>query len=687
MFVSDPAPQRAACLLPAAVWCLAATWPIGAAAQTVEAARAAQTMVITGNPLQRGELAQPVSVLTGDGLLIRRASTLGETLDGLPGVASTWFGPNSNRPTIRGLDGDRVRVLDNGGASVDASSLSFDHAVPIDPLVVERLEVLRGPAALLYGGNATGGVVNTIDNRIPRSPQQGLGGRAELRLGGAAAERSVGAVLEGGAGAVTWHVDAFNRETSDLRVPLFTPVEDGTPLDPATRVRNSQADARGGAVGASWFAGDGFVGASIDTYRNTYGVTVEPDVTIRMKRERYASAGEWNWAGAPVSRLSFSASRTEYEHQEVEGTGEVGTTFTSTGDEARIELRHAPIGPLNGVVGLQAESLRFSALGEEAFVPDTRTRSTAVFLLEEMKLGEGTLSAGLRTERVQVESSGDAADAEDPRFGAAQRRSFSPTSASLSALWPLGSGFSVNASAGRTQRAPAYYELYANGLHIATGAFEVGDPTLGVESSRHVEIGTSWKQGPNSLKAQIFSTRFSNFISLDATGRNIDVVGEDGALSSVPEYAFRGVSARLQGLEVEGRWRVAELPWALDLLAGLDGVRGDNRDTGEPLPRIAPYRVSAGVEAAQGPWQLGAGVRYAAEQDRVPSTDVATPSYTMLNLWLTWKSRLALAETTWFARADNLTDELAFSSSSIGTIRGLAPLPGRSATAGLRIAF
>jgi iron complex outermembrane receptor protein len=176
MFVSDPALQRAACLLPAAVWCLAATWPVGAAAQTVQAARAAQTMVLTGNPLQRGELAQPVSVLTGDGLLIRRASTLGETLDGLPGVASTWFGPNSNRPTIRGLDGDRVRVLDNGGASVDASSLSFDHAVPIDPLVVERLEVLRGPAALLYGGNATGGVVNTIDNRIPRSPQQGLGG-------------------------------------------------------------------------------------------------------------------------------------------------------------------------------------------------------------------------------------------------------------------------------------------------------------------------------------------------------------------------------------------------------------------------------------------------------------------------------------------------------------------------------
>lgn len=682
MFRSLVSPAPCAVFLGPAVCCVAAL--PGLAWSQVATAQAAQSVVITGNPLARTDLAQPSTVLTGDALLVRKASTLGETLDGLPGVASTWFGPNANRPTIRGLDGDRVRVLDNGGASVDASSLSFDHAVPIDPLVVERLEVLRGPAALLYGGNATGGVVNTIDNRIPRAALQGLGGRAELRLGGAASERSGGAVVEGGLGAFVWHADAFGRSTSDLRVPRFTPVEDGTPLEPTSRVRNSQADGKGGALGASWIGSAGLLGLSADTYRNDYGVTVEPDVTIRMQRERLATAGEWRWPAAALRQVSFSASRTDYKHEEVEGSGDVGTTFKSTGSEARIEARHAPVGVFSGVIGLQAEQLRFSALGDEAFVPGTRTRSSALFLLEEMQVGAGTLSAGLRTERVRVSSEGDAANADEPRFGAAQQRNFSPTSASLSALWPLAGGVSVNASVGRTQRAPAYYELFANGLHVATAAYEIGDPTLGVENSRNVELGAAWKAGSNHLKLQIFSTRFSRFISLDATGNS--VAGETEG-DSVPEYAFRGVRARLQGLELEGRWRVSERPWVVDASAGLDLVHGDNLDTGEPLPRIAPRRVTAGLEAAQGAWRLGVGLRHAAEQTRVPATDTATASHTMLNVWLTWKNRLGPTEATWYAKLDNATDELAYSASSIATMRPLAPLPGRALAAGVRLAF
>jgi iron complex outermembrane receptor protein len=192
-------------------------------------------------------------VLSGDELVLRRGSSLGETLKGQPGVSSTWFGPNANRPTIRGFDGDRLRILSNSGSSLDASSLSFDHAVAMDPLAVERIEVLRGPAALLYGGNAIGGVVNAIDNRIPKDRLDGVSGSAEVRLGGAERERGGAALVEAGNGRFALHADAFGRRTSDLRVPRYTPVDaEGNVLAATTTVRNSAARTSGGALGGSY---------------------------------------------------------------------------------------------------------------------------------------------------------------------------------------------------------------------------------------------------------------------------------------------------------------------------------------------------------------------------------------------------------------------------------------------------
>ena len=320
-------------------------------------ATAQQTVVITGNPLRRERGAEAASSLSGDALAARRASTLGETLDGLPGVAASGFGPNSSRPVIRGLDGDRVRMLDNGGASIDASSLSFDHAVAIDPLVVERVEVLRGPAALLYGGNASGGVVNTINNRIPRLAIGGLAGRADLRLGGATDERSAAVVIDAGvasgpAKGLAWHADVVGRRSGDQRVPRYTPVVDGSALDPTEGVRNSAAEGHSAALGAGWVGDSGYLGASVDTLRNQYGVTVEPDVHIRLQRDRLALAGERRFGSGFVRSVSVQGSSTRYRHEEVESSGEVGTTFASRGQDLRLELRHAPVAGLGRGVGL-----------------------------------------------------------------------------------------------------------------------------------------------------------------------------------------------------------------------------------------------------------------------------------------------------------------------------------------------
>jgi iron complex outermembrane recepter protein len=408
-----------------------------------------------------------------------------------------------------------------------------------------------------------------------------------------------------------------------------------------------------------------------------------------MKRDRVALSAERRRLGGFIDSVSAQLSRTDYKHEEVEGSGEVGTTFDSTGTDLRLELRHAPIGGLTGVVGLQAEDADFSALGEEAFVPATDTQSAALFVLEELTLGPVRLSAGLRGETVRVRSKGDAANAPEPKFGAPVSRRYSPASASFGVLWPLqGSGWSFSGSISHTERAPAYYELYANGVHIATAAFERGDPTLGVERSHSGELGAGYQSGPNSVKASLFRTDFSRYISLDATGSVITVPGEGSEPAvQVPEYAFRGVRARLSGAEIEGRTRVVDSGWTLDLSGSADFVRGDNRDASEPLPRIAPTQLRAGLEAATGAWRTGADLRYAAEQDRVPATDTTTPSHTRLNLWATFAIDGPVAQALWFLRVDNVTNELAFNAGSIGTLRALAPLPGRGITAGVRLKF
>ena len=642
---------------------------LGAAAQSTPVPEKLDRVVLTGNPLRSADLTQPASILTGDALIVTRGATLGDTLGNLPGVASTYFGPNSNRPTIRGLDGDRVRLLSNAGASVDASSLSFDHALPVDPLVVDRIEVLRGAAALLYGGNAIGGVVNTTDNRIPRQAQPGLGGAAELRLGGAQNERSGAVVLDGGNDRIAWHADVAGRQADDQRVPRFNS-EDGN----TARVRNSAAASHGGALGASLLFKSGYAGVSVDDYRSEYGVTVEPDVTIQMQRQRLASAGEWHDANAPVRRVRWQLSRSRYEHQEVAGTGEVGTVFKSRGTDLRIEAEHAPLGPVQGVFGVQTERAGFSALGDEALVPGSQTRSSAVFLLEQVASGPWLLSVGARAERVKVEAEAEA------RFGPASTHQFSPSNLSLSGSYKLSATWSLNANLNRSERAPMFYELLADGVHVASGAYERGDASLGLERAKGVDLGLKWEGSTGSLlRLNVYQTRFASYIALDATGEQI---------ANMPVYAFKAVPARLTGFELEGRWAI--LGPTLAMTAQLDSVRGVNQATGEPLPRLAPLRASWGVEALQGPWSGRFELRLAARQDRVPAADTATAGYGMFKASLSRQFKIASsggADALWYLKLDNLGNKLAYSASTVATLRALTPLAGRSISTGVQVRF
>ncbi len=641
---------------------------------------------VTGNPLGNKELAQPGQSLAGDALLLRRGASVGETVEGLPGIAATSFGPNASRPTIRGLDGERVRMLNNAGGSLDVSSLSYDHAVPVDPLVVDRIEVLRGAAALLYGGNAIGGVVNTIDNRIPRSPLQGLSGATEFRLGGASNERALAAVLDGGQGPWAWHADVSRRLADDQKTPGFT-APDGQSMN---HVRNSASASRSAAVGGSWGDRDGYAGLSFDDYRNDYGVTVEPDVKIAMQRQRVAGAGEWRWNDGPLRKLQWQFSRARYQHDEIEGDGSLGTRFAQRGSELRLQAEHAQLAGARGVLGWQLEQSRFEVQGEEALMPSNRNRAQGLFILEQWSDGPWQLGLGARRDQVRVRSDGDASDAADARFGPATERRFSPASASASLSWHPMPALGLSLNVNHSERAPSAGELFASGVHVATGAFEQGDATLGLEHASGLDLGMHWKHGSGSVEINAYRTRFKDYIALRATGATVPGEGEE----SLPVYAYQAVAARVQGLELQVQQDL-QLGWLPGALSGwqwqaglqLDWVQGQDLSHGEPLPRMAPRRSTLSLDGQGGAWGLRLEIQQAAAQNRVPAIDRPTPGYTLARLSLSRQFRWQQADALWYLKLDNLGNALGYRAASMSTIRDWAPLPGRSVSTGVQLRF
>ena len=675
-----------------------------ALAQT--AAPTLKEITVIGNPLGATDLIAPATQYSGTGLLLRSKTTLGETLDGTPGVSSTYFGPNASRPIIRGLDGDRIRILGNGGGTLDVSSLSYDHAVTADPISIERIEVLRGPGALLYGGSAVGGVVNVIDNRIPREPQfdarGGISGKADINAASGNSERGKGVLLEGGNNRYSLHVDAFDRRTSDVRVPVgLACTRDGVTTT-ARRICNSASDVSGGAVGASVFFDHGYLGASASTYRSTYGTVAEDEVTIGMKSDRYSLEGEVRNLGGPLQSIKGQYSQTDYGHTEFEGAT-AGTVFKNKGSDFRLEARHAKLGNFDGVLGFQTESNRFSADGAEAFAPYSKTSQSAVFAYEELATGWGKLSLGGRLESVKVESFGSP---QVPRFTPAAK-DFKPGSYALGALWNAAPGWQLSSNLAYTERAPKDYELFSDGPHIATAAYEVGNASLAKEQSGNLDVGAAWKSGAHSFKVNTYVSRFKNYIALNQTP-GVTRNAEDGEVNPfedpgnpgftasgaefkpLSEFRYEQVRARFTGVEASGNIRLREGASTLDLALRGDLVRATNLNNGLSLPRIAPWRIGASLVWASGPWGANIGFDHLAAQKRVPAAPVgATPAYTLWNSAATYRVKAGAASLLWYARLDNLTDKLAYSATSVLTSTAFpkAPLPGRSLKIGLQASF
>ena len=655
--------------------------------QTAQAAEKAliqaPAIAITGNPLGAGsdELVVPVLVLNGRELSLTRESTIGETLNGTPGVSSTYFGPNASRPVIRGMDGDRVRIMQNGVGALDASALSPDHAVAVDPLIAEQIEVIRGPATVLYGSGAVGGVVNVIDHRIPKEPLNGVMGRGETRFGGANNERSGAAVIDVGNGTFAIHADVYTRQTDDLSIPSSAQnklINSGK-ADHVNngKLANSGAKSDGGAFGASLTFDKGHVGVSYSEFNNFYGTVAEPTVKVDMKSKRWDLSSEVHHLDTFIERIKFRMAFTDYKHQEIDD-GTIGTTFLNKGVESSLEAGHAKIGNLSGVIGLQTQNTRFSALGDEAFVPSTHTSSQGVYLYEELPIERLKLSAGGRIDKTTVKSAGGGSDDPItllPKFGDATSKQFIPKNLSAGALLSIDEQWGIATNLTHTERAPTQNELFSNGPHIATNQYEIGNQNLNIEKANGLDAQIRWKNLKHSFSLGGFYTKFDNFINVYNTGLEVN---------GLKEAFTTGVPATFVGMEAQGKFRIYEGIGDLDLNVRGDYVRATNEITDTPLSRIAPMRIGTGLDYKLGDFSSKIDVLHGFKQDRVATNELATEGYTLVNATISYRFKSALNLEA-FAKARNLLDEDIRDHSSF--LKEIAPMGGRSVLFGLRGEF
>ncbi len=678
-------------LATAAACCFSAVAVAVAAESNISAL---EEVTITASPLNAGILV-PAQRLSGAALVQRQASTLGETLDNLPGVSNSAFGPNVGRPVIRGLEGDRIQILQNGGANLDVSGLSFDHALPIDPLTIERIDVLRGPATLLYGGGAIGGVVNVMDNRIARErvfdENGGVAGKGELRAGGATQERSSSAMVEAGNDRYALHVDAFDRSSRDMRVPRRMNCSG------ATLLCNSAANAQGGGAGGTLYFDQGFVGLSSSEYRSRYGTVAEENVQIGMVRRHHVLAGEMRPAWEGVSRIKFQWGRTQYSHTEYEGPS-AGVRFDTQGNDLRVEVHQTSRslgGNLkhDGLVGLQRDSrqLTIDEAGASFFLPPSRSQSQALFTYQAINTSWGQLSAGARTETVTVKT--------EPTASMGSKKRFQPFSASIGAMRNARSsesksGWQLTTNVSHSERAPKDYELFADGPHVASGTYEMGDPNSALEKATQWDVGGEWQRGVHRFSLTGFVSEFANFLSLQATG---------GQTNALPNYRYQGVRARFMGFESQAKWRLVGGSDALlrsdasfgttDLELRYDQVHANDLTHQTPMPRMAPSRLGADVLWARDAWGARLGAVHAAAQNRVPDGNLTTPSYTLWHAAVNYHQHVGRTHWLWFAKLDNLTNQVAYSATSIlrqtmpAEGKDAPPMAGRSMKVGVHASF
>jgi iron complex outermembrane receptor protein len=619
-------------------------------------------IVVNAVPLGQNadQIVAPVAVLAGSALDDAKGVSLGETVSSIPGVQSSALGTAVGRPVIRGLDGPRVAVLENGLSSQDVSNVSQDHAVTLEPFLADQIEVLKGPATLLYGSGAIGGVVNVVDGRVPeKAPDNGFAGRAEMRHDSVSDGKTGLLRLDAGNDQFAIHVDGMHRDNQDYDIPGGT-------------LANSAVKTSSGSVGASLLGTWGYLGMSVSRFLDLYGSPAEPGdaaegedpVHIKMAQTNYTLKGGLVKPFDGIDKIEFSLGHGSYQHVEFDGDVP-GTTFATTSNQGRLVVTHEPVAGWVGAFGVQTQHREFSAVGDETFVPATATNGVGVFLTEQRDFGPVKLELGARHDKQSV----------DPDNG--PKRDFAPNSFSAGAAWRFAEQWHLSLNLDHAERAPSEEELFANGPHDASNTFEIGSD-LQKEKSNQAELGLHFHGDVVEGKVAVYYNKYRNFIYLADTGEIED---------DLPVRIWSQNDATFRGAEAEATFHLAKgTAGNWDLRVFGDTVRATLSDGAGNVPRIPAGRVGSTLSwKADGLRASLGAVRYM-KQDKVAAFETDTAGYTLVNAHFAW-TFVNDDRSQWeaFIDGNNLTNQTARPATSL--FKDVAPMPGRNVSLGVRAYF
>ena len=698
-----------------------------------------ETIEVHAHPLSGEGLADTTTVVEGEELRRKAEPSIGATLDGEPGIHASSFGQAAARPVVHGLAGARVRVMEDRIDTMDASVTSQDHPTTVEPFIADRVEVLKGPGTLLYGSGAVGGVVDVHTGRIPHTVPERIRGRAELRAGDNG-ERQTGALrVDGGGGGFAWHLDAYTRDAGEYDIPGYAESarlrameeheehehdeHEGEDHDEDAEehhddeedhdeheeeayghVPGSQLEMSGGALGASFIGERGFAGVAISTNRALFGLPghshahddheeehhdhedehaededehegehededehheeEEGNPTLDLEQTRIDVEVGLRDPFAGFSALNFRLGRNDYEHVELEPNGEVGTSFQNDAYEGRLELVDDDMGA-GSVFGLQFSGRDYSIVGEEAFVPPTQSDSFAAFWVGQFAFEGVDMDAGIRLGRVT----------HDSRLHSSE--DFTPWSASVGVFIPTESEWQLGFRADISSRAPVIEELFSNGPHLATQSFEVGDPGLGVERATNLSATLSRSTERFSVHATAYRNGFANFIYQQWTGEEED---------ELPVAAYAQDDASFVGLDfaIEVKWLEFDNgDVSLKLMYDVVDAELDISGNGN-MPRLPPSRIGLGIDGNWGDLTASLDYRRMGDSDDVAVNELPTDGWTDVRAYIGYRLPAAQGLEV-FLQGRNLTDEE--QREHVSSIKDLAPLPGRTLEAGVRIRF
>lgn len=705
-------------------------------------ASSVENIIVTATAMHSSvlESVTPVSVIGQEELKKVQQATLGETLKSTPGVHSSYFGPVSSSPVIRGNDGPRVKIVQNSLDVSDVSRVGPDHNVATNTSSATQVEVLRGPATLQYGSGAIGGVVNVVDKRIPQSVPEEVEGEAQLQYSTVDNGKFANIDVTGGSGKIAYHFDGYKRKTDDIDIPGYAEAEPDGDEGPGT-LENSAIDTTDLTAGLSYVGDEGFFGFSVEKLDNLYGVPghsheheeeeeeheeeeheEEAGTSLDVDMTRYQIAGEWYSPFKGISTIKMAAAHTNYEHVELEGD-EIGTKFKNDSTDFRLTANHEDFGGWHGVIGVQANQGEYEAEGEEAFSPNTDSDMLALFLVEQKKFGDVTVEFGGRIERNTYDADGMSIDLhveheeeEDHDHEEEDHEehtlnfdfdeySFTNVSYSAGFNWEYTPGYSVAMTLSHSERGPSQQELLSAGTHVATQTFELGlvydldedgeiSETLNSveeEVSNNLDITFRKYTGDWGYTVSAFYNQADNYIYESNTGlitaeeehdeeEAAEEEEHEHSAAGLPVYYFQQSDADIYGLEAETFVDVNP-NWRVTLYGDYVRAKLENQD----LPRTPPLRVGSKVNYTEGNWSSELGVVWYDEQTKVAPTETTTDGYTLVNANIQYEANAAGLDWVIYLKGENLTDEEARVHTSF--LKDRAPLPGRNFALGVRTLF